>query len=152
MKIYTKTGDDGTTSLQGNIRIKKSDLRIRAYGTVDELNAFLGVINSKLNDKELITLTTSIQNDLFVLGADLSNPDTTKSQNRISSHDIERLENYIDRFEANLTNITYFILPGGTEIASNFHFARAIARRAESLVVALAEKSDINKKDIQYLN
>lgn len=152
MKIYTKTGDDGTTSLQGNKRIAKSNLRIRAYGTIDELNAFLGIINSKRLKQYFKQITTEIQNNLFVLGSDLSNPDLGDKKNRIDSHDVINLEGYIDELDASLPKITFFIIPGGAETAALFHYARSISRRAETLVVSLSEKEKVNEHTIRYLN
>ena len=121
MKIYTKTGDDGTTGIQNGARISKTDSRIQAYGMVDEINSFLGIILSKLDEKDLVNLITKIQNDLFVVGSDLSNPDLKNTQNRVNDEMIKALEENIDNLEKKLPPITNFILPGGHEIAAFVH-------------------------------
>ncbi len=152
MKIYTKTGDDGTTGLQGGSRVSKSNPRIIAYGTVDELNANLGVVLSENTDEQLKNILTKIQNDLFVLGADLSNPNMSDNSNRIVPTMIEYLENSIDEFEKELLPLTNFILPGGVKIAALIHQSRTVARRGESCVVELQKSEKINPLSIQYLN
>lgn len=152
MKIYTKTGDDGTTGLQGGARVSKSNLRIRAYGSVDEINASLGVILSNKIDNDLRDMLIKIQNDLFVAGADLSNPDLSNKKNRVTPDMVENLEKKIDILENDLPPISNFILPGGHEIASEVHMSRTIARRAETEVIALDEKEKINDECKKYLN
>jgi len=152
MKIYTKTGDDGTTGLQGGNRISKSNPRIVAYGAVDEINSSLGIVLSNSLDNDIKELLTKIQNDLFVAGSDLSNPDMTVSKNRITSEMVEYLEGKIDQLEKELTPITKFILPGGHLIASQVHFARAVTRRAETMVITLSEKENVNVECKKYLN
>ena len=152
MKIYTKTGDDGTTGLQGGSRISKSNPRIIAYGVVDEINSSLGIVISNTLDNDISELLTKIQNDLFVAGSDLSNPDIVTSKNRITSKMVEYLESKIDQFEKELTPITKFILPGGHPIASQVHFARTVTRRAETMVIALSEKENVNAECKKYLN
>jgi cob(I)alamin adenosyltransferase len=152
MKIYTKTGDDGTTGLQGGSRISKSNPRIIAYGTVDEINSSLGIVLSNILDNDIRELLTRIQNELFVAGADLSNPDVSTPKNRITSKMVEYLESKIDQFEKELVPITQFILPGGHPIASQVHFARAVTRRAETMVIALSEKENVNTECKKYLN
>ncbi|MBI5146785.1 MAG: cob(I)yrinic acid a,c-diamide adenosyltransferase [Thaumarchaeota archaeon] len=152
MKIYTKTGDDGTTGLQGGKRVSKSDLRIIAYGAVDEANSSLGVVLSHSVDADIKELLTRIQNELFVAGSDLSNPDLEKLNSRITAQMVENLEKSIDRFEAELSPLTNFILPGGHQIAAHLHMARTIVRRAETNVVALAKDEQINAHCQKYLN
>ena len=152
MKIYTKTGDDGNTGLQGNFRISKSHPRIIAYGTVDEANAALGIVLSNILDKDISEVLTEIQNDLFLVGADLSNPNLNDVKNRVSLELVEKLERYIDKFESELPPLTNFILPGGDATAANLHYVRTIVRRAETLVVQLTEKDEINSNCIKYLN
>src|SRR3989344_3354434 len=151
MKIYTKTGDDGTTGLQGGSRISKSNPRIIAYGAVDEINSSLGIVLSNTLDNDISELLTKIQNDLFVAGSDLSNTDIT-TKNRITSKMVEYLESKIDQFEKELTPITKFILPGGHPIASQIHFARTVTRRAETMVIVLSEKENVNAECKKYLN
>ena len=152
MKIYTKTGDDGTTGLIGNKRVKKSNLRIATYGQVDELNAAIGIILSSKLEKDIHDLLTRIQNDLFVVGADLANPNLDNQSNRVTSEMVLFLEKEIDRLEAKLPPITFFILPGGNLVASHVHLARAICRRAEIDIVKLSEVDKINNECLVYLN
>ncbi len=152
MKIYTKTGDDGTTGLIGNKRVKKSNLRIATYGQVDELNAAIGIILSSKLGKDIRNLLTRIQNDLFVVGADLANPNLDNKSNRVTSEMVLFLEKEIDRLEAKLRPITFFILPGGDMVASQVHLARAICRRAEIDVVKLSEIDKINNECLVYMN
>lgn len=152
MKIYTKTGDDGTTGLIGNKRVKKSHPRIATYGIVDELNAAIGVILSSKLPKDIRELFIKIQNDLFVIGADLANPNLDTKSNRVTSEMISFLEKEIDRLEGKLNPITFFILPGGDLTASRIHLARAICRRAEVNIVILSEVDKINNECLVYMN
>ena len=152
MKIYTKTGDDGNTGLQGNLRISKSHPRIISYGIVDEANAALGVVLSNSIDDDIKKILIEIQNDLFLVGADLSNPNLNDLKNRVSLNSVEKLESYIDQFERELPLLTNFILPGGNAAAAQIHYTRTIIRRAETLVVQLSEKDEINSNCIRYLN
>ncbi|MBT3574095.1 MAG: cob(I)yrinic acid a,c-diamide adenosyltransferase [Nitrosopumilus sp.] len=152
MKIYTKTGDDGNTGLQGNFRIAKSHPRIMAYGTVDEANAAIGIILTNVLDDDVSQLLSQIQNDLFLLGSDLSNQNLNDLKNRVSLEMIEKLEKSIDLFELELSPLTNFILPGGDLAAAQTHQVRTIVRRAETLVVKLSDKDEINSNCIKYLN
>ena len=152
MKIYTKTGDDGNTGLQGDFRISKSHPRIIAYGTVDEANAAIGVVLTNTLDEDVSQLLNQIQNDLFLLGSDLSNQNLNDLKNRVTLEMIEKLEESIDIFESELPPITNFILPGGNIAASQIHQVRTIVRRAETLVVKLSDKDEINSNSIKYLN
>jgi len=152
MKIYTKTGDDGTTGVQGGKRISKSNLRIKAYGTIDELNATIGLVLAKKFDDDIEDLLRNIQNDLFVAGSDLSNPDLSNMKNRITKEMVANIEKNIDRLENELPPITNFILPGGHEVASLIHIARTIVRRAETIVISLNEKEKVNDECKKFLN
>ena len=152
MKIYTKTGDDGNTGLQGNFRIAKSHPRIMAYGTVDEANAAIGIVLTNVLDDDVSQLLSQIQNDLFLLGSDLSNQNLNDLKNRVSLEMIEKLEKSIDLFELELSPLTNFILPGGNLAAAQIHQVRTIVRRAETLVVKLSDKDEINSNCIKYLN
>ena len=152
MKIYTKTGDGGNTGLQGDFRIAKSHPRIMAYGTVDEANAIIGVVLTNTLDDDITEILSQIQNDLFVLGSDLSNQNLNDLKNRISIKNVETLEEAIDKFESELPPITNFILPGGNIAAAQIHQVRTIVRRAETLVVKLSDKDEINSNCIKYLN
>jgi len=152
VKIYTKTGDDGTTGLVDGRRIKKSNLRIIAYGTVDELNSAIGFVLSSHLESDISSLLMEVQNNLFVLGADLANPNLNDANNRVQEIMITNLENHIDHFENELEPITYFILPGGDEIASKVHLARSVCRRAEVNIVTLSESESINNNCLIYMN
>jgi len=152
MKIYTKTGDDGNTGLQGDFRIAKSHPRIIAYGTVDEANAAIGVVLTNELDEDISKVLSKIQNELFLLGSDLSNQNLNDLKNRISLEMVENLEKTIDKFELELPPITNFILPGGNVAAAQIHQVRTIIRRAETLVVQLSDKDEINSNCIKYLN
>lgn len=152
VKIYTKTGDDGSTGLIGGKRVSKSNPRIIAYGAIDEVNSALGIALSSLHDKDIHELLEKIQNDLFVLGADLANDNLQNNTNRITENMIKFLENHIDKLESELSQITYFILPGGDLVASQIHMARAISRRAETQIISLAENEQINKLCQIYIN
>jgi len=152
LKIYTKTGDAGDTGLQGGKRISKSSVRIRSYGNVDEVNSVIGLVLSHKIDQDVEELLKKIQNELFVLGSDLSNPDMDVKQNRISKNMIEELEKKIDEYEKELPPLSNFILPGGANSASLVHLARTVTRRAETNLVLLSKKEKINTECQVYLN
>ena len=154
MKIYTKTGDGGETSLFGGMRVQKDTLRIDAYGTVDELNSIIGICRSMNTTKEVDRILEEVQCDLFTLGADLATPHEVKKQKvkRIRQIDITRLEKHIDAIDPTLEPLKHFILPGGSRSAAMMHFARTVCRRAERLVVTLARKEQIGNHPTIYLN
>lgn len=157
MKIYTKTGDKGDTGLIDGSRISKSDLRIRAYGEVDEANSHIGMIISSIEKKSIFDdvrkILLNVQQDLFVLGAELANPNTLKDDNMLVKREmISTIEKYIDNFESELAPITYFILPGGSIESSLLHICRTVVRRAETSAVALAKGQRINQEILTYLN
>ena len=153
MRIYTRTGDDGKTGIVGGQRISKDDARIEAYGTVDELNAALGLIRSSSPTPELDELLAEIKRNLFTLGAELATPTESQSWTRSMTDDhIEQLEKWIDHWEAELPELRNFILPGGTPIAAHLHLARVICRRAERRVVTLARLSPVSRVVIPFLN
>lgn len=155
MKIYTKTGDDGTTGLFNGERVKKYAERVDLYGTVDELNSVIGVaVASGLNDK-LKEDIFKIQNLLFNLGSDLAtplNPPPKFEVPRIKNEEIEFLEGLIDKYDLELPPLKSFILPGGTHASAHLHQARTVCRRAERMAVYLAEKVDIGNNAIKFLN
>ena len=152
MKIYTKTGDDGKTSLFDNSRVWKSHERIIAYGAVDELNSTIGVAISMDLDHQIKEILLRIQNELFIVGSDLANPDMSNTKIKTAESMILSLENDIDTFESELSELNSFILPGGTLISSILHLSRTISRRAETSVIALSQKEEINKITVVYLN
>lgn len=153
-KIYTKTGDDGTTGLYGGARIPKYDLRIEAYGTIDELNSYVGLIRDQAIDKNHIDTLIEIQDRLFTIGSILAaQPGKEKLKlPELFETDIEFLEKEIDRMDAELEPMKFFILPGGHTIVSFIHIARCVCRRAERLVVHLASTETIHPLLQQYLN
>lgn len=161
MKIYTKTGDDGTTALYGGSRVKKYNLRIDSYGTVDELNSYLGLIKDQDINSYSKEILLKIQNELFTLGAMLATPpekEVLKSGKerlnipKISGDSILFLENEIDKIDEQLPQMTHFILPGGHQAVSLCHIARCVCRRAERLCVELNENEEINGDILKYLN
>ena len=162
-KIYTRTGDDGSTGLADGSRVLKHSLRPQAYGNVDELNASLGLIFLCLDNKkdeslfyDIKVLIRGIQNDLFDLGADLSTPISKVKQNykplRITENQIKKIEKKIDEYNDNLKPLNSFILPGGSEAASLMHVSRTIARRAERDTSLLSSEEKINMESLTYLN
>src|SRR5438046_6106641 len=156
-RIYTKTGDDGTTALGSGERRPKYDLRISAYGTVDETNAAIGVVRLYLQDaRELDAMLGLIQNDLFDLGADLAVPqrEGKAERLRVVSSQVERLERDIDSLNANLAPLTSFVLPGGTPAAAYLHLARTVCRRAERIMVELNDKAGegVTPAALKYVN
>ena len=158
MKIYTRTGDDGTTGLIGGSRVRKSDPRLDCYGTIDELNAMLGLAAVTL-DGALLSLreqVTQVQNDLFVIGSHLAIPDPQSAQASelpvLDEQLVTRLEMQIDAAESQLPPLRNFILPGGTEVAARLHLARTICRRAERLLVDFAMDRPVSPIVLTYLN
>lgn len=155
MRIYTRTGDAGETSLGGGRRVSKADAWIEALGTVDELNAALGLARTYLSDPDLQALLQSIQNDLFNLGAELAAPPEPNQEGAVPhlrSDQVTALEHSIDRLSAALPPWRQFILPGGTPGAAALHLACTIARRAERRVVALRPPETVNPEVRRYLN
>ena len=152
MKIYTKTGDGGETSLFDNSRVWKSNNRIMSYGAVDELNSAVGIALSLEGDVVLSKILSQIQNNLFVVGSDLANPDMENQKIRTTKEMIDFLEECIDELDNELAELDSFILPGGSMLSSVLHLARTIARRAETHVVALSREEKITKNTFVYLN
>ena len=154
MKIYTKTGDTGKTGLFKGSRVPKHDLRVEAYGNVDECNATLGVCFNHVQSQEIKQLLSIIQNDLFEVGADLATPPQQEEdmQWRIDPEMTFQLETQIDHFESKLPALMNFILPGGSFGGAHLHYARTVCRRAERSVTKLAEEQPINPEIIRYLN
>jgi len=152
LKIYTKTGDDGKTSLFDNTRVWKSNVRIMSYGAIDELNSILGIVISLDIDSKIKEVLVKIQNDLFIVGSDLANPDMLNTKIRTTEDMVKFLEETIDIFETELDELNSFILPGGTLSASILHLSRTVARRAETHVIALLQNEQISKTSSVYLN
>jgi cob(I)alamin adenosyltransferase len=153
VKIYTRTGDDGSTGLLGPGRVLKSDHRVEAYGTVDELNAVLGTVRSADAERWFDADLAAIQDRLFALGATLAttSPELRARLDRVSDEDVAGLEHTIDRLDADLPPLTQFILPGGTPLAAHLHHARTVCRRAERRVVVLGSDA-ADGTVVRYLN
>lgn len=153
MKIYTKKGDSGNTSLFGGQRVSKSSKRIDAYGTVDELNSILGMAASFGLSKKGSELIKTVQQQLFVLGADLATPKSREVRiERIGHTEVEYLEKAIDEMEEALEPLKNFILPGGAEAGATLHFARTVCRRAERITVECRHEEEISEVAIMYIN
>jgi ATP:cob(I)alamin adenosyltransferase len=151
MKIYTKTGDLGETSLFGGARVRKDDPRIEAYGTVDELNSFIGVARAAWPSSSFDLQLHAIQSDLFDIGAHLASPGTSRFAGPGATR-VAALEQAIDAMESDLAPLKSFILPGGSPAAAQLHVARTVCRRAERLVIALREDDDATRASIVFLN
>jgi len=156
MKIYTKTGDDGTTGLFGNQRVPKDALRVEVYGTIDEANSVLGLALAAGAPEELARVLLDLQARLFDLGADLATPRSDRPDptylTRIDPAHVETLERLIDRFEAELPPLSNFILPGGVPTAAHLHHARTVVRRAERDLVALARAEKLGESIPLFVN
>lgn len=153
MKIYTKTGDEGTTSLFGGKRVHKDDIRIESYGTIDELNSFIGLLNASFVDEGQNSVLEDIQKRLFTIGSNLaSDPDKDMITPDILEADVVALENQMDFMDEKLSPLRNFILPGGNTAVSYAHVCRTIARRAERRVITLDRLSPVDPLIIQYIN
>lgn len=157
MKIYTKTGDAGDTGLFGGGRVPKDDVRVEAYGDVDELNAVIGVVRASEPDPRIDDLLLGIQRDLFSIGALLATPDRAKMEQHLAKASLDgdrisELERAIDACDTELDPLKSFILPGGSEKAAALHFARTVCRRAERRVVTLGRKTPLPELVVVYLN
>lgn len=154
-KVYTKTGDDGTTGLVGGTRVKKYDARLEAYGTIDELNAAIGVLRSFDLSEDVLGLLVQIQNKLFNIGSRLASDEKGEAFTvdlKITEEHIKLLETAIDRFEEDLPKLTRFILPGGKHAVAQCHVARTVCRRAERRIVEFAENSPVQIETLKYVN
>lgn len=154
MKIYTKTGDQGMTALIGGTRVIKSHLRIDTYGTVDELNAYIGLVRDQMVNAGRQHILVEIQDRLFTIGASLaSDPEkSTRQLPDLNEMDVERLERQMDAMDTELPELRQFVLPGGHPSVSHCHVARCVCRRAERLVIRLSEESYVDGLIIKYLN
>jgi cob(I)alamin adenosyltransferase len=154
-KIYTKTGDNGTSGLIGGTRVEKTDRRLEAYGTVDELNSWIGMIKATPLEKEVSSTLDLIQNKLFVIGSYLAT-DPEKSNLRdtleCDGNDIEKIEKEIDRMQEQMPALTNFILPGGTPSAAQTHVARTVCRRAERRITTISEEENIDQHVLMFIN
>ena len=160
MKIYTKTGDKGETALYGGTRVSKASARVESYGTIDELNSFIGVAKSEVKDEKVLNQLKKIQFDLFTLGSESATPTDkltlANGKSRlalmITDKEIEELEHWMDAFEKELAPLQYFILPGGGRSATSLHVCRTVCRRAERSLVFLNESEEVRPELIKYLN
>lgn len=160
MKVYTKTGDKGTTALLGGVRVPKNHIRIEAYGTVDELNSGIGLIRANNIGEELNEILVEIQTMLFYLGSELATPadkmvlanGKPRLPKVVQEQNINQIENWIDRMEEELPPLRHFILPGGDYGSSHAHMCRCICRRAERICVSLSELEQIREEPVKYLN
>ena len=150
-KVYTRTGDKGLTSLVGGKRVSKDSSRVSAYGEIDELNAVLGIVRSQAMDDEIRTIISTIQNDLFIIGADLASPMEIAAP-RIKANNIKQLEQIIDEYLKELDPLKEFILPTGTGGGQYLHLARTVSRRAERSIVKLKREEAINEDVLKYIN
>jgi cob(I)alamin adenosyltransferase len=151
-KIYTRGGDAGETSLGDGARVSKLDARITAFGTVDEVNAVLGIVLAGDCPAEMRGVLERVQNELFDLGADLSVPMDHEARLRVTQQQVDALEDDCDRFNADLSELRSFVLPGGTETAAHLHVARTVCRRAEREAIAAAASVGVNPLGLVYLN
>lgn len=154
MKLYTRSGDTGSTQLVGGKKVDKFDLKVECYGTIDELNSWVGLTISKLNstDNYLIEELIQIQNELFDLGTDLATPVDSAYKRAFSAGKSQWLEQRIDAYSAKLPEIRQFILPGGTQAASSLQVARTITRRSERLIAQLSEQEVVTPEIMKYIN
>lgn len=154
-KIYTRTGDEGKTSLGDATRLPKFHVRVTAYGSIDEANSVLGIALLHVTDAEIHKLLSHIQNDLFDVGADLCRPEPREAQApmlRVTDEQVTWLENRIDLFNADLAPLDSFVLPGGSHASAHLHHARTVTRRAERDIVRLASEQPVNPAVIRYVN
>ncbi len=155
VKIYTKSGDDGYTSLIGGKRVSKASKRVDAYGNIDECNAMLGLIIANIKYDDIKDVLEKIQHELFILGSDLADPSYPANPyniKRVSKDLVEYMEKVIDKYQEESGEIGYFILPGGSNVAALLHLARTMVRRAERSIIALADEEGINPIIIEYVN
>lgn len=155
MKIYTKTGDKGMTSLIGGKRVPKNSARLESYGTIDELNSYLGMIRSFQIDLQVVEELVIIQSRLFDIGGNLAtDPEQTEIKVRlgVKENDIDLLEKAIDRMDAEVPPMKYFVLPGGNQVVSFCHMARTVCRRAERRILDLSEETIVDELVLRYIN
>lgn len=155
MKIYTCTGDDGTTGLFGGTRVSKADLRVETYGTIDEANAAIGYARIVVSDDELASVLERIQADLFVIGAEIASGENAGGKlgfNLVSDQDVQGLEQVIDAWDSRVPPLRTFILPGGSEGGGRLHLARTVARRAERRLVELGVRTSVRPEVVKYVN
>ena len=151
MQIYTKTGDKGQTSLYDGTRIDKDSIRVESYGTIDELNSYIGLCMHYINEDEKKVLF-NIQRDLFYIGSELPTKNTEKLNKVVTDNDIKNLENIIDKYMGEAKGLDSFIIPGTSLASANLHIARTICRRAERIIISLSKIEKVNPMLIKYIN
>ena len=151
MKIYTKTGDKGQTSLYDGTRVDKDSIRVESYGTIDELNSYIGLCIHYINEDEKKVLF-NIQRDLFYIGSELATKNTEKLNKVVTDNDIKNLENIIDKYMGEAKGIDSFIIPGTSLASAHLHIARTICRRAERIILSLSKIEEVNPMLIKYIN
>lgn len=151
MNIYTKTGDKGQTSLYDGTRVDKDSIRVESYGTIDELNSYIGLCMHYINEDEKKVLF-NIQRDLFYIGSELSTKNTEKLNKVVTDNDIKNLENIIDKYMGEAKGIDSFIIPGTSLASAHLHIARTICRRAERIIISLSKIEEVNPMLIKYIN
>ncbi len=152
MRLYTRTGDSGETGLIGGSRVRKDDIRVRAYGSLDETNASIGMARAACTDASWLSQFDEIQNVLFVIGSIMAAPDDATSLPTMADDDVKKLETWIDDACSHLPPQKHFILPGGGELSARLHLARTVCRRAEREAVTLSTERDLNPAIVIYLN
>lgn len=152
MKIYTKTGDKGETSLYDGKRIRKDSLRVESYGTIDELNSHIGLAKNFIEDSEIIDILFKIQRKLFFVAGELATIEKDKFKNKIKEEDVSKLENIIDEYLKKIDKVDAFIVPGTSKSSSILHVARTICRRAERRILSLSREEEISEILIKYVN
>ena len=151
MKIYTKTGDKGQTSLYDGTRVDKDSIRVESYGTIDELNSYIGLCMHYINEDEKKVLF-NIQRDLFYIGSELATKNTDKLNKVVTDNDIKNLENIIDKYMGEAKGIDSFIIPGTSLASAHLHIARTICRRVERIIISLSKIEEVNPMLIKYIN
>ena len=152
MKIYTKTGDSGETSLYDGKRIKKDDIRVESYGTVDELNSMLGLARNFIDDNEIVEIVYTIQRELFNVAGELATENTENFKNRVTDEQIEYLEKIIDIYLEKIPKVDKFIIPGSNKASASLHVARTICRRAERRILTLKKEDYVSPVLVKYVN
>ncbi len=152
MKIYTKTGDKGQTSLFDNVRVDKDDIRVESYGTIDELMSSMGVAKNFIDDEKTVEEITDIQNKLFTVGAQLATRDGSKLKFKITDEDISKLEALVDEYMAKVGGYKGFIVPGTNRGSGFLHLSRTICRRAERHIITLGKTEEVDEKVLCYIN
>lgn len=152
MQIYTKTGDSGETSLYDGKRVKKDDIRVESYGTIDELNSMLGFARNFIDDNQIVEIVYEIQKELFNVAGELATEDSEKFKGKVTEHQIEYLEKTIDEFLGKMPKVDKFIIPGTNKASASLHVARTICRRAERRILTLKKQEYVNDILIKYVN